>query len=582
MLQVLQGFCRPIKKPIKTAPVKRVLTVDFTDQEVPEKSRPAGWRRRDISSFELGELKLNLRQRRAAISGELLTPPQINQLAAPGKTFAYDLSWECYRLRYCENMSRQSIHELLTQQGLKISDAAISHQYWEGAAYLEALHLKQAAAHASRYKQYGFILAIDATNEEGSFKLITARDAITGETLISRKYQSDNAESYSDLMSAVNKYFGTPDAVLSDMCISISKAAATVFPGIAHAICHYHFLRNLGTILQKEKHNALGKKIQRTRILKELLVQQKEIAAELQKNSCQKLASLGGLIYWARDFQKDHQGNGFPFDLKWLCCCQRLQLIRQTLWKIKSDNPKQHGDFFYRKLTQLCRLLDRVADKRMFNGLNKQLCEQQQLLQALRHILRPAADEKDKSELQRQKAALAPVEMKRQLQKFCRDLKKISQDRQLSTVQRQSAEIMIIQINKHRQRLCIEIAHANGLPIHIPRTNNICEHGFRDDKRGARRRCGKARIRREIDNLPPQATLARNFKSEAWKATTFGGNKPFQLFHTIPREEITQALLEMKQQRQSNTAPLPQVKQKDFPTLALKFIKDDIPYPKSA
>ena len=571
LLQVLSATCRRGRAAVELNLQKQVLEIDFNADELAANSRPCGWRQRRIVSFEFGHLQLKLRQYRD-LMGRLLTPPQLDQLIALGKTFTYDVTWECYRLRYCKNMSRESIGEVLAQKGITISDAAISHQYWEGAAYLEALHLKKASEHGKRYRQKGFVLAIDATNEEGSLKLITARDAITSEVLLSRKYESDSAQSYSDLMQRVELHFGRPDVILSDMCRSISKAAATVFTKIPHAICHYHFLRNLGNLMLKEKHHALGRKINKTQIAQKLLVHQKEIADEFKKDHCSKLEILHSLIYWARDYQSGLRGNGLPFDLKWLVFCERLQIMRQTLWEIKNDNPKQHGDFFYRKLTQLCRLLDRVKDQRMFAKLDVHLQDQKELFEKVRHILRPAKDEAAKTELQRQAAALSPKKISAQLKKICKQLNSTIGANTYSKVQVSSALIIIEQINKYRARLCLEVKNQAGQAIELPRTNNTCEYGFRNDKRRIRNRCGKARIKREIDFLPPQATISDNFKSQAWLQTTFEGAMVHTLFHTVPREEIKESLKEMKLQRQVNQPPMKQAKMKDFPKIALKML----------
>lgn len=572
LLHVLSATCRRGTAAVDLNLQEQLLKVDFSVDELTAGSRPCGWRRRRIVSLECGPLQLKLRQYRN-LQGRLLTPPQLDQLVARGKTFAYDLTWECYRLRYCQNMSRESIGEILAQKGITISDAAISHQYWEGAAYLEALHLKKAPEHGKRYRQKGFVLAIDATNEEGSLKLITARDAITSEVLLSRKYESDNADAYIDLMQRVKQNFGLPDVILSDMCRRISKAAAKVFSKIPHAICHYHFLRNLGNLLLKEKHHALGRKIHKTKIAQELLVHQKEIAAALKNEHCLKLEILHSLIYWTRDYQSGLRGNGLPFDLKWLVFCERLQVMRQTLWQIKNDNPKQYGDFFHRKLTQLCRLLDRVNDRRMFAKLDVQLQDQKELFEKVRHIFRPAKDEAAKTELQRQQAALSPKEIKAQLKKLCSQLKRAIKTKTYSKIQTCSALIIIEQIEKYRDRLCLIVKNQTGEIIDLPRTNNTCEYGFRNDKRRIRNRCGKARIKREIDFLPPQATISDNFKSQAWRQTTFEGSTVHALFHTIPRDEIKQSLKEMKEQRQVNQPPMKQAKMENFPKIALKMLK---------
>lgn len=566
------------------------LCINFN--ELPIHSRPAGSCQRQLSSLYLGELKLKVAQRRDLISGRSITPPEINRLAAPGKKFAYDVIWECFHLRFCENMRREDIQKLLSQKGIKISDGAISHQYWEGAAYIEQLHLKRAKEHGDRYREQGFVLAIDATNEEGSYKMISARDALTGENLISRKFLTDSHEAYTSVLREVLELFGMPDVLLSDMCPRITKAHALVFPKLTHAVCHYHFLNNLGVQLFSEQHNKFGEKLTKKRFYQELGKYQNEISRKLQElaesepdnaqilEQYEKLNALKGLIYWTRNYQQSMKGDCFPFELRWLHFDDRLKELRRTIRAIKKDNPRQYGNYFARVISSLARVLE--TDRRSYNFCDTQLRDGQKLFNKLRHIFRTGPDEMNKTQLQRRSAALSPNKIKVDLKKFKKELQQIIRSPQSSANSQQVAETMLSHINKYQQKLCIEVTNSQGEIIDIPRTNNICEHGFRREKRKIRQRCGKSRISIEMDHLPPQATLAGNFKSPAWVQMTFGNKQAWQLFHTIDRQSIKGSLTKMKSQRPNSAAPIKQARRQDYPTLALNFIKHDIPFTKSA
>ena len=97
-----------------------------------------------------------------------------------------------------------------------------------------------------------------------------------------------------------------------------------------------------------------------------------------------------------------------------------------------------------------------------------------------------------------------------------------------------------------------------------------------------RKRCGKTRRVREIDHLPVQAMLAANFESAEWVSTVFGKLEPWELFHTIPQQEIKEDLKLMKEQRSIKRPPLIQARREDFPELAIEFLNKGTPYPKAS
>jgi hypothetical protein len=393
-------------------------------------------------------------------------------------------------------------------------------------------------------------------------------------------------------MREIISLFGMPDALLSDMCPRIAKAHALVFPKLPHAVCHYHFLNNLGVQLFSEQHNKFGEKLTKKRLYQELGKYQNEITQKLQaleKNKAtkgshldqyEKLRVLKGLIYWTRNYQQSMKGDCFPFELRWLHFDDRLKELLRVIRAIKKDNPRQYGDYFARVLSSLARILE--TDRRTYNSYDTQLRERQILFNKLRHIFRTDPNEMSKTQLQRSSAALSPTKIKQELKKFKKELKYIISEPQSSANSQETAEIIIAHLEKYQHKLCIEVLNLNGEIINIPRTNNVCEHGFRREKRKIRQRCGKSRIAIEMDHLPPQATLAENFKSPQWVQSTFGTTQAWELFHTVDRQIIKDSLAKMKSQRPNSAAPLIQARRQDYPALAIKFIKHDIPFAKSA
>jgi hypothetical protein len=92
----------------------------------------------------------------------------------------------------------------------------------------------------------GITLAIDGVQpEKGNETLWILRDVPTGETLLAQNLSSADKDSIASLLKKV-KALGIPvKGVISDGQRSIRLAVQQEFPGVAHQLCHFHFLRNI-------------------------------------------------------------------------------------------------------------------------------------------------------------------------------------------------------------------------------------------------------------------------------------------------------------------------------------------------
>ncbi|RLG31348.1 hypothetical protein DRO03_01470, partial [Methanosarcinales archaeon] len=62
-------------------------------------------------------------------------------------------------------------------------------------------------------------------------------------------------------LQALNSLYGTPIVVVIDVSKRIRDAATEVFPGSGQQICHYHFVKNLGKVVFKERYAAFRKNV---------------------------------------------------------------------------------------------------------------------------------------------------------------------------------------------------------------------------------------------------------------------------------------------------------------------------------
>jgi hypothetical protein len=340
----------------------------------------------------------------------------------------------------------------------------------------------------------------------------------------------------------------------------------------------------VGKELLREKHSLLQKAIQRKDVLAPLNALRKTIEKDLAKpeDTCEKLRALAGMIFWARNDNTENKGNGFPFDTPWLTCLNQLrELADQTDLIQEKSSQETQGKLFMKRLNSLQKILKKIKDGRTFRAVDKELRAQKKQFDKLRHILRAAPFEEGKTELQRQYSTLSPKEIKVSLDEFFAELKVISTDDKQSELEKNTAKTLMKHIDKYKDQLTLEVKNTRGKIIRVPRTNNVCEHGFRDEKRAARQSCGKARIHRELDHLPAEAALAANFRHSEWVKDVFGDSLPWEHFHLSDREEIKHELTEMKKMRSSKRAPLIEARLINFPQLAIKLIIDEIPYKES-
>ena len=107
-------------------------------------------------------------------------------------------------------------------------------------------------------KQGGYVLQIDGTVSTKTKTLYIFRDNISGTTLYAALANHDDTNSVKPLFQDIKNKFGVPLAIMSDMQKAFIESAADVFSGVPHQFCQYHFLKNVGNAILKEKHQQLG------------------------------------------------------------------------------------------------------------------------------------------------------------------------------------------------------------------------------------------------------------------------------------------------------------------------------------
>lgn len=172
-------------------------------------------------------------------------PEEEGRWALPHHEFGLDVIAQIGAWRYQEHRTVAEIHQRLQQRGVVISARSVTNQL---ARYdeLVTLALRQSTALQQRLMAQGrVILAVDGVQPDvGHEVLWVIRDCLSGAILLARALLSATQDDLARLLQEVVTALPVPVVgVVSDGQPSLRKAVAKALPGVAHGLCHFHYLR---------------------------------------------------------------------------------------------------------------------------------------------------------------------------------------------------------------------------------------------------------------------------------------------------------------------------------------------------
>ena len=245
----------------------------------------------------------------------------------PQHEFGLDVIALCGALRYQEHRSVPQIHQQLQQRGVCVSQRSVSHLLWR---YDELLALSLSDKHRLQgivCGQKQVILAIDGMQPEvGHEVLWVLRDCLSGEILLARTLLSATNQDLAVLLTEVKQAIEVPIAgVISDGQQSIRKAVEEALPGVAHGLCHFHYLREAAKpIYEADRHakKELKKQVRGVRAIERSVASSNEQVAGTVRDYC--LAVRSALTADGRP----------PLVASGLELQQRLTLIEHSLERV--------------------------------------------------------------------------------------------------------------------------------------------------------------------------------------------------------------------------------------------------------
>ncbi len=250
----------------------------------------------------LGLMGLRLKVRRCHNEqcGRYLKPyrPEAEgRFALPQHEFGLDVIALIGTLRYSEHLSVPELHQRLTgKHGLSISERTVTNlldRYDEllAVSLADDRRLKRITNDQGRV-----ILALDGLQPDvGHEVLWVLRDCISGEILLARSLLSGRQEDLAELIRTVADTLDVPiEGVVSDGQSSIRKAVASALPGVAHQLCHFHYLREAARpIYEADRHakKEMKKRVRGVRPIERGLEGRDDNEAEVIRGYCAAVRS---------------------------------------------------------------------------------------------------------------------------------------------------------------------------------------------------------------------------------------------------------------------------------------------------
>ena len=224
-------------------------------------------------------------------------PEAEGRCALPQHEFGLDVIALIGALRYGEHLSVPELHERLVKvYGLGICERTVTNlldRYDEllAVSLADDKRLKRITNEQGRV-----ILALDGLQPDvGHEVLWVLRDCISGEILLARSLLSGREEDLADLIRIVAKSLGVPiEGVVSDGQTSIRNAVAAALPGVAHQLCHFHYLREAARpIYEADRHakKELKKRVRGVRPIERDLEGREDQEAEAIRGYCAAVRS---------------------------------------------------------------------------------------------------------------------------------------------------------------------------------------------------------------------------------------------------------------------------------------------------
>lgn len=499
--------------------------------------------------------------------GQIYSSEILDKMVPKHGTFGYDVLVHVGRSLFLCHRNSREVCEALAQRNIHISPREVDYL---GQRFIVLLALAHRAC-SPRIREFmhgqgGYIFHLDGTCDGSSPHLMSGLDSVSKIVLANTKLASENSDQIIGfLQERVQKVFGDPLAVVTDMGTGILKAVDHVFKGAIHLICHFHFLRDIGKDLLKSDYDTVRQRLKKHGIEAKLKKRARLFAKTMDKKSDIVNAFVNGftakvisesmardtmmtsaysLIHWALAGKHQGQGYGFPFDRAHLDFAHRLyQLIDYAKhFKQNASYPYKVLRPFHQLMGDLVELPDDAKLKKALREIDSKI----EVFESLRTAMRIApTDGKQGLNCNGTEVNLKTIE--KRVIHFCKDLKS-DRDR----YRRQDYQKMMGQIETYWDKLFadpITVETAEGKVTIVPqRTNNIMEQLFRDHKKSHCRKTGNSRMNKALQTVLADTPLVKNLQNAQYMDILLNGKSTLEeVFAEIDIKRVRDELAKAQQ-----------------------------------
>jgi len=411
--------------------------------------------------------------------------------------------------------------------------------------YLGLLHHQAAPQLKAALQQRGHIQwAIDGTLEPGTAVFFAVKEPEADWLLACRKIPTENLPDIQASLQATALTFGEPEGIWHDLSPVIIAACPAALPHVAHFVCHYHLVSDVGQDLYQAPQAALLKGLQALRLQARLTEQRRGQTEQLQVQvrqrqfplvlqalwQGQKLADklsptlsreiLLACHLWLLDYASEGRRQGFPFDPHLLYYHRRVVRVVEALGALRQQSKLwAAAPPALRNFQQL--LSAYLADPQIQQSA-AWFEKAYRVFEKFRSVLRLATPGPAPVHEAYGLAAPEVGSVQTDLTAWREDLRRQERQEDLPAQDRKLVRIVLTHLDRYWPALGLAEGVAGGGGLKVRTTNSLETH-WTQGKRMCRQIHGRSHLTRDFAALPAEFMLVPNLRRQTYQQLVLGG-----------------------------------------------------------
>lgn len=479
--------------------------------------------------------------------GRVHRSEDLMDMTPPRSAYGWDVVVHIGLQRFSEHRQVSEISkDLLVAHGVDVPERTVHHLATRFIEYWTAVHIESIESIRDALEgNGGYVLHLDATQENGSRPLFVAKEGLTGMVLWAVPVPSENKRDLARVLSFLKDAYGTPMAAVRDMGLGVTAALNEVFLGTCTVVCHFHFLRAVGERLLRKHYKDFHKRMDRTGVKGRL----HKLLANLGKGEAKgpREHRVEQLVRHVLAYRRDGEGLGVPFSLPAVSFYERCLEAEGTLreWIMEAAGENVHDVHACRFEDILRRLHPPPAERGKIQAGYDRLKVRQSWFLAVREALRyrngpvplSTLASLDDEELERARAGLAVL-----LERMDRAIEGPAEEGSDKGLRRALAGVRRLIVENEPFLLAPNVRIGEGVcerTVQLPRTNNALEQAFRAMRRHYRRIQGNSDVEGRVQREGVGMALALNIGNPDYTRAVYGGeNRIIERFRELRPESI--------------------------------------------